>query len=67
MYVGSGNNDKLIRDYFRERKGDFALMDLSEKYNNSYNFKWVQNISEIDYFSFKQDGSQLVCHIPNFM
>jgi hypothetical protein len=41
VFVGSGNNDKLVRDYFKEKVGEFSVMDVSEKYNNGFYFKWV--------------------------
>jgi hypothetical protein len=41
VFVGNGNNDKLVRDYFKEKVGEFSVMDVSEKYNNGFYFKWV--------------------------
>lgn len=63
VFVGKGNNDKMIRDHFTGHD-DFKLMDIKMAFSNKYDVKWVQTTSEIDYISFRE-GQQIVNHIPN--
>ena len=42
-------------------------MDKGQQHSTHFYFKWMQNVSDIDYFSLREDGSQLVAHIPNIM
>ena len=39
-------------------------MNQKEAYSANFYFKWVQTVSEINFFTFKE-GEQIVCHIPN--
>jgi hypothetical protein len=62
VFVGKGNNDKLLQKYFTSEK--FSVLDKKLAFSNKYDIKWVQTSAEIDFLSFKE-GQQLVNHIPN--
>ncbi|EAS06053.1 tubulin-tyrosine ligase family protein (macronuclear) [Tetrahymena thermophila SB210] len=62
VFIGKGNNDQLIREFF-EKKG-WNVLDSSLKFWTKFNFKWVQTINEIDW-QFFHDGQQIVNHIQN--
>lgn len=62
VYVGKGNNDKLIKDYFSTHEG-YVIMDQKHAFSTKFDVKWVQTTSEIDYLSLKE--GQIVNHIPN--
>ena len=53
MFVGKGNNDALIRKYFSS-KPEFIVLDASRAFSPKFYFKWVQTVSEIDFFLFKE-------------
>ena len=63
MFVGKGNNSKLVSEYFKEKEG-YVLMPEKEQFSPHFYFKWVQSTGEIDFYSFKE-GTQCVNHIPN--
>jgi len=53
VFVGKGNNDALIRKYF-STKPEYIVLDASRAFSPKFYFKWVQTVSEIDFFSFKE-------------
>lgn len=63
IFVGKGNNSKLVSNYFKDRE-EFDLMGDKEQFSPHFFFKWVQSSGEIDFYSFKE-GKQIVNHIPN--
>jgi tubulin--tyrosine ligase like protein 10 len=63
VFVGKGNNSKLVSNFFQEREG-YDLMAEKEQFSPNFFFKWVQSTGEIDFYSFKE-GIQIVNHIPN--
>ena len=40
VFVGPGNNDGLIREYFMNKKG-WSLMDSKQGFNTKFSYKWV--------------------------
>ena len=63
VFVGAGNNSKLVSNYFKEKES-YNVMSEKEQFSPHFFFKWVQSAGEIDFYSFKE-GQQLVNHIPN--
>jgi len=62
VFIGKGNNEKLIKSYFDNEK--FVIMDQSLAFSNKYDIKWVQLLHELDFLGFKE-GRQIVNHISN--
>jgi len=54
MYIGKGNNDKLIKEYFKKMPLKYRILDITNIFSTNYAFKWVQCPTDIDYFSFKE-------------
>ena len=63
VFVGKGNNSKLVSNYFKEKE-NYDLMGDKEQFSPHFFYKWVQSTGEIDFYSFKE-GTQIVNHIPN--
>lgn len=53
VFVGKGNNSKLVSNFFKDREG-FDLMADKEQFSPHFFFKWVQTTGEIDFYSFKE-------------
>ena len=53
IFVGKGNNSKLVSNYFKDRE-EFDLMGDKEQFSPHFFFKWVQSSGEIDFYSFKR-------------
>lgn len=62
FYLGQGNNGKLVADALMIR--GLKQMDPGLKFSDSFRFKWVQTLKEIN-FSKLVPGRHLVNHIPN--
>ena len=54
VYIGKGNNDKLIKEYFKKMPLKYRILDITNIFSTNYAFKWVQCPTDIDYFSFKE-------------
>lgn len=62
VMIGKGNNNKLIRNYFKrlseenESRCDgpsYVFMEEKDQFSPHFFYKWVQSPSEIDFYSFK--------------
>lgn len=60
VFVGKGNNDDLVREYFGKR--GWYLMDQRESFSSKFFFKWTETRNQIDYRSFKEK-EQVINHI----
>lgn len=63
MFVGKGNNDLLIRNYFYQQRHKYKVMDQKATFSYKFKFKWVQTHYEVDFQNLRED--QLVNHIKN--
>jgi len=41
VYIGKGNNDKLIKEYFKKMPLKYRILDITNIFSTNYAFKWV--------------------------
>lgn len=61
-YIGRGNNEKLVKDFFASCD-DWKILEQKLGFSKKFDFKWVQSTTEIDYLNLKE--GQIVNHISN--